>query len=138
MDWKRLVQFALQGSSDLEPYAILLVRVSLGLFLRNDVFTLQAVEPAKPISSFSPPIFSSYLLRFFAGMPLKDACLFGLRLSLHSSEELISLGQVLARSASNSRRMSSVVMGGDSTRCTTIDACYNTNSFVLQACPPRL
>ena len=32
MDWKRLVQFALQGSSDWEPYAILLVRVSLGLF----------------------------------------------------------------------------------------------------------
>jgi putative oxidoreductase len=32
MDWKRLVQFALVGSSDLEQYAILLVRVSLGLF----------------------------------------------------------------------------------------------------------
>ena len=32
MDWKWLVQFALQGSSDLEPYAVLLVRVSLGLF----------------------------------------------------------------------------------------------------------
>lgn len=32
MDWKRLVQFALRGSSDLEQYAILLVRVSLGLF----------------------------------------------------------------------------------------------------------
>jgi putative oxidoreductase len=32
MDWKRLVQFTLLGSSDLEPYAILLVRVSLGLF----------------------------------------------------------------------------------------------------------
>ena len=32
MDWKRLVQFALLGSSALEPYAILLVRVSLGLF----------------------------------------------------------------------------------------------------------
>ena len=32
LDWKRLVQFALLGSSDLEPYAILLVRVSLGLF----------------------------------------------------------------------------------------------------------
>src|SRR6201987_4965407 len=30
-DWKRLVQLLL-GSSDLEPYAILLVRVSLGLF----------------------------------------------------------------------------------------------------------
>jgi putative oxidoreductase len=32
MDWKRSVQFALQGSGDLEQYAILLVRVSLGLF----------------------------------------------------------------------------------------------------------
>ncbi len=30
--WKRLVQFALLGSSELEPYAILLIRVLLGLF----------------------------------------------------------------------------------------------------------
>jgi putative oxidoreductase len=32
MDWRRLVQFALLGSNDLEQYAILLVRVSIGLF----------------------------------------------------------------------------------------------------------
>jgi putative oxidoreductase len=32
VDWKRLVQFALLGTSDVEPYAILLVRVSIGLF----------------------------------------------------------------------------------------------------------
>ena len=32
MDWKRLIQFALAGSGDLEQYAILLVRISLGLF----------------------------------------------------------------------------------------------------------
>ena len=32
MDWNSLVQFALRGSSDLEQYAILLVRVSIGLF----------------------------------------------------------------------------------------------------------
>ena len=32
MDWKRLVQFSLQGSSDMEQYAILLIRVSIGLF----------------------------------------------------------------------------------------------------------
>ena len=32
MNWKRLVEFALLGSNDLEQYAILLVRVSLGLF----------------------------------------------------------------------------------------------------------
>ena len=32
MDWKRLIQFALLGSTDVEQYAVLLVRVSLGLF----------------------------------------------------------------------------------------------------------
>jgi putative oxidoreductase len=32
MDWKRLFQFALLGSSELEQYAILLIRVSIGLF----------------------------------------------------------------------------------------------------------
>jgi len=32
MDWNRLIQFALLGGGDLERYAILLVRVSLGLF----------------------------------------------------------------------------------------------------------
>jgi len=32
MDWKRLFQFALQGNSELEQYAILLVRVSIGIF----------------------------------------------------------------------------------------------------------
>jgi putative oxidoreductase len=32
MDWKRVVQFALLGSRDFEQYAILLVRVSIGLF----------------------------------------------------------------------------------------------------------
>ena len=43
MDWKRLIQFALSGSGDLEQYAILLVRVSLGLFFAisgaNKLFT---------------------------------------------------------------------------------------------------
>lgn len=32
MDWNRSAQFALLGSSDFEPYAILLVRISIGLF----------------------------------------------------------------------------------------------------------
>ena len=38
VDRKRLVQFALLGSSDLEQYAILLVRVSHGLFDGTHVF----------------------------------------------------------------------------------------------------
>ena len=32
MDWRRFIQFALQGNSNLEQYAILLIRLSLGLF----------------------------------------------------------------------------------------------------------
>lgn len=32
MDWKEFVRFALLGGTDLQDYAILLVRVSLGLF----------------------------------------------------------------------------------------------------------
>jgi putative oxidoreductase len=49
MDWKRLVQFALLGSSDLEQYAILLVRVSLGLFFAisgaNKLFVTGGTNP---------------------------------------------------------------------------------------------
>src|SRR5580692_3036444 len=49
MDWKRLVQFALQGSGDLEQYAILLVRVSIGLFFAisgaNKLFSAGGTKP---------------------------------------------------------------------------------------------
>ena len=49
MDWKRLVQFALLGSSDLEQYAILLVRVSIGLFFAisgaNKLFVTGGTKP---------------------------------------------------------------------------------------------
>ena len=49
MDWKRLVQFALRGSSDLEQYAILLVRVSIGLFFAisgaNKLFVTGGTKP---------------------------------------------------------------------------------------------
>ena len=49
MDWKRLVQFALQGSSNLEQYAILLIRVSIGLFFAisggNKLFVAGGTKP---------------------------------------------------------------------------------------------
>ena len=49
MDWKRLIQFALSGSGDLEQYAILLVRVSLGLFFAisgaNKLFVAGGTKP---------------------------------------------------------------------------------------------
>ncbi|RSL17518.1 putative oxidoreductase [Edaphobacter aggregans] len=49
MDWKRLIQFALSGSSHLEQYAILLVRVSIGLFFAisgaNKLFVAGGTKP---------------------------------------------------------------------------------------------
>jgi len=49
MDLKRLVQFALQGNGDLEQYAILLVRVSIGLFFAisgaNKLFVTGGTKP---------------------------------------------------------------------------------------------
>jgi len=49
MDWKWLIQFVLQGSSDLEQYAILLVRVSIGLFFAisgaNKLFSAGGTKP---------------------------------------------------------------------------------------------
>jgi putative oxidoreductase len=49
MDWKRLVQFTLLGSGDLEQYAILLVRVSIGLFFAisgaNKLFVPGGTKP---------------------------------------------------------------------------------------------
>src|SRR5208337_655711 len=49
MDWKRLVQFALLGSGDSEQYAILLVRVSIGLFFAisggNKLFVAGGTKP---------------------------------------------------------------------------------------------
>jgi putative oxidoreductase len=49
MDWKRLIQFVLLGSNDLEQWAILLVRVSLGLFFAisgaNKLFVAGGTKP---------------------------------------------------------------------------------------------
>jgi len=49
MDLKRLVQLALQGNGDLEQYAILLVRVSIGLFFAisgaNKLFVTGGTKP---------------------------------------------------------------------------------------------
>ena len=49
MDWKGLVQFALMGNGDLEQYAILLVRVSIGLFFAisgaNKLFVAGGTKP---------------------------------------------------------------------------------------------
>ena len=49
MDWKWFVQFALLGHTDLEQYAILVVRVSIGLFFAisgaNKLFPAGGTKP---------------------------------------------------------------------------------------------
>jgi putative oxidoreductase len=49
MDWKRVVQFALLGSSDWQQYAILLIRVAIGLFFAisggNKLFVAGGTKP---------------------------------------------------------------------------------------------
>jgi putative oxidoreductase len=49
MDWKQLIQFVLLGSRDVEQYAILLVRVSIGLFFAisgaNKLFVAGGTKP---------------------------------------------------------------------------------------------
>jgi putative oxidoreductase len=49
MDWKRLIQFVLLGGRDLEQYAILLERVSIGLFFAisggNKLFVAGGTRP---------------------------------------------------------------------------------------------
>ena len=48
MDWKQLVQFALLGRGDVEQYAVLFVRVALGLFFAisgaNKLFVARSAQ----------------------------------------------------------------------------------------------
>ena len=49
MDWKRLIEFALLGNGDVEQFAILLVRISIGLFFAisgaNKLFSAGGIKP---------------------------------------------------------------------------------------------
>src|ERR1700677_4353914 len=50
MEWKRLVELALLGGSGLEQYAILLVRVSIGLFFAiSGAYKLFVAGGVKPV-----------------------------------------------------------------------------------------
>jgi putative oxidoreductase len=77
MDWKWLVQFALRGSNDLEQYALLLVRVSIGLFFAisgaNKLFVAGGTKPVYDtlVQAKVPfPHFTAYFVsavEFFCG-----------------------------------------------------------------------
>jgi putative oxidoreductase len=72
MEWKRLFQFALHGSSDLEQYAILLIRVSIGLFFAisgaNKLFVAGGTKPVYDTLVKAKAPFPRQLAYFVAGV----------------------------------------------------------------------
>ena len=72
MDWRRLVQFALLGSSGLEQYAILLVRISIGLFFAisgaNKLFTAGGTIPVYETLVKSKVPFPHQMAYFVSGV----------------------------------------------------------------------
>ena len=72
MDWKRLVQFALPGSNHLEQYAVLLVRVSIGVFFAisgaNKLFIADGTKPVYETLVKANAPFPHELAYFVAGV----------------------------------------------------------------------
>jgi putative oxidoreductase len=72
MDWKWLVHFALLGSGDLEQYAILLVRVSIGLFFAisgaNKLFVAGGTKPVYDTLVKAKVPFPQLTAHFVAGV----------------------------------------------------------------------
>src|SRR5580700_5636856 len=93
MDWKRLVQFALQGSSALEQYAILLIRVSIGMFFAisgaNKLFVAGGTKPVYDTLVKAKALFPRQLAYFVAGVEFVGGSL--LTLGLLSSAACVAL-----------------------------------------------
>jgi putative oxidoreductase len=72
MDWKRLIQFALLGNGDLEQYAILLVRILIGLFFAisgaNKLFVAGGTKPVYDTLVKAKAPFPRQLAYFVSGV----------------------------------------------------------------------
>jgi putative oxidoreductase len=79
MNWKRLVEFALLGSSDLEQYAILLVRVSVGLFFAisgaNKLFVASSTQTIYKTLVEAKVPFPHLMTYFVSGVEFAGGCL---------------------------------------------------------------
>jgi putative oxidoreductase len=93
MDWKRLIQFALLGSGDLEQYAILLVRISIGLFFAisggNKFFLADGTKPVYETLVKAKAPFPKQLAYFVSG--IEFVCGSFLVLGLLSSVACVAL-----------------------------------------------
>src|ERR1700683_1207030 len=83
MDWKRLIQFALLGSSDWDHYARLLVRVPLGLFFSisgaNKLFVAGGTKPVYDTLVQAKVPFPKQTAYFVAGGELLFRAPYGVR-----------------------------------------------------------
>jgi putative oxidoreductase len=79
MDWRHLVQFVLQGNGDLEQYAILLVRVSIGLFFAisgaNKLFGPNGTKPVYDTLVQAKVPFPHLMAYFVSGVELVGGAL---------------------------------------------------------------
>ena len=79
VDWKRLIQFALLGSSDWAQYAILLVRVSLGLFFAisgaNKLFAAGGAQTMYETLVAAKVPFPHLMVYFVSGVEFVGGCL---------------------------------------------------------------
>src|SRR5579863_5993490 len=79
VDWKRLVQVALQGSSGSEQYAILLLRVSLGLFFAisgaNKLFVAGSTRTMYETLVAAKVPFPQLMTYFVSGVEFVGGCL---------------------------------------------------------------
>nr|HEV7955380.1 DoxX family protein [Candidatus Acidoferrales bacterium] len=93
MDWKRLIEFALLGSSDWEQYGILLVRVSIGLFFAisggNKLFLPGGTKPVYETLVKAKAPFPKQLAYFVSGVEFSCGSL--LTLGFLSSAACVAL-----------------------------------------------
>jgi putative oxidoreductase len=79
MDWRRLIQFGLLGSSDLEQYAMLLVRVSIGLFFAisgaNKLFVAGGTQTMYETLVKAKVPFPHLMTYFVSGVEFVGGCL---------------------------------------------------------------
>src|SRR3974390_1671001 len=100
MDWKRLVDFALLGSSDLEQYAILLVRVSIGLFFAisgaNKLFAAGGVKPVYDTLVQAKIPFPHFMAYFVSGVEFVCGSLVAVGFLLSPSSVALLIDMIVA------------------------------------------
>jgi putative oxidoreductase len=100
MDWKRLVEFAMLGSSELEQYAILLVRVSIGLFFAisggNKLFVAGGTKPVYDTLVKAKAPFPHQLAYFVAGVEFVGGSLVALGLLSSAACAALTIDMIVA------------------------------------------